>query len=220
MAKERFACMPWVALFLTAVIQAQPLANVQSTNPMTVSIRPPTLDVAATQVRLLALSDDAAKTQEILGDDAQTLAQILPYTVLLKNESARGLKAIAVRFSWDSNLPGPPRRSFILTSPLSGANDPDQLVPGGYRLFTPVAEINEYLSQSPQNRKGRHFSGPSIASQSALLPLAQTVQQGLARLAIGSGVEANLECVVFEDYSFVGSQMLRESLQRYNNLIH
>jgi hypothetical protein len=86
--------MPWVASFLTAVIQAQPLANVQSINPMIVSIRPPTLDVAATKVRLLALADDAAKAKEILGDDEQALAQILPYSVLLKSESARKLKAL------------------------------------------------------------------------------------------------------------------------------
>ena len=59
MAKERFASYALGALFLTAVIQAQPLANVQSTNPMTVSIRPSALDVAATKVRLLALADDA-----------------------------------------------------------------------------------------------------------------------------------------------------------------
>ena len=220
MAKERFACYALVALFLSAVIQAQSLANVQSTNPMTVSIRPPTLDLAATQVRLLALSDEPTKTAEILGDDAQTLAPILPYSVLLKNESSRGLKAIGVRFSWDNNVPGPPRRSLILTTTLSRANDPDQLVPGGYRLFTPVSAINQYLSESPQERKRGHLSGPSIAEQSALSSLAQTVQQGLDQWQFGSAFEATLECVVFEDYSYVGSQRLRESLQRSNSLIH
>jgi hypothetical protein len=39
-------------------------------------------------------------------------------------------------------------------------------------------------------------------------------------IAPGSTFEASLEGVVFEDYSFVGSQRLRETLLRYNNLIH
>jgi hypothetical protein len=69
-------------------------------NPMTVNIRPPTPDVAATKVRLLALADDA-KTKEILADDEEALAAILPYSVLVKNESARKLRAIGVSFRWN-----------------------------------------------------------------------------------------------------------------------
>jgi hypothetical protein len=217
MAKERFACYALVALFLTAVIQAQPLANVQSTNPMTVSIRPPTLDVAATKVRLLALSDDAAKTKEILGDDEQALAQILPYSVLIKNESVRKLKAIGVRFQWfavgDTRYP----RKLILT--LTMDSEPEQMIPGGYRLFTPVQAVNQYLSQSPSARKGGHFR-QAVGQQHTSLTLADTIQQGLDRLQIASGFEAYLEGVVFEDYSFVGSPMLRQALVRYNDLIH
>ena len=218
--------MPWVALFLTAVIQAQPLANVQSTNPMTVSIRPPTLDVAATKVRLLALADDAAKTKEILGDDEQALAPILPYSVLVKNESARKLRAVAVTFCFiATDLPPQlPRKLTLTLTAMAHANDPDQIDPGDYQLFTPVQAVNQYLAESPQARKGSHFGqriAPSVGPFSTLT-LAETIQQGLERLKIasGSGFEAYLEGVVFEDYSFVGSQRLRESLQRYNNLIH
>jgi hypothetical protein len=83
--------------------------------------------------------------------------------------------------------------------------------------------VNQYLAESPQARKGAHF-GQQAASVGTFstLTLAETVQQGIDRLQIasGSGFEAYLEGVAFEDYSFVGSPRLREALIRQNNLIH
>jgi hypothetical protein len=99
---------------------------------MTVSIRPPTLDVAVTKVRLLALSDDAAKTKEILGDDEQALAQILPYSVLLKDESVRKLRAVALTFRFNSTdlPPQLPRKLTLTLTAMAHQNDPDQIGPG------------------------------------------------------------------------------------------
>jgi len=187
-------------------------------NPMTVNIRPPTLDVATTKVRLLALADDAAKTKEILADDEQALAQILPYSVLIKNESARKLRAVGVTFRWNDGSRIPSSLTLTLTA-MAHEADPDQIPPGGYRLFTPVQAINQYLVQSPEVRKGGHFRQASVG-QRPPSSLADTIQQGLAQLMIAGGFEAWLERVVFEDYSYVGSPRLLGSLQRYNNLIH
>jgi hypothetical protein len=99
------------------------------------------------------------------------------------------------------------------------AEDPGQIEPGGYELFTPIQAINQYLFQSPQDRKGGHFKA-QIGQQRTSLSLADTIQQGLAQLMIAGGFEAYLEGVVFDDYSFVGSPMLRQVLVGYNNLIH
>jgi hypothetical protein len=110
--------------------------------------------------------------------------------VLIKNESARKLKAIGVRFSWDNNAPGPPKKSLILTLTMMtrGNDDPDQVAPGGYRIFTPIQAINQYLAQSLQNRRRGHFqTTPSVGPQTSS-SLAETIQQGLNRLGIGSGV--------------------------------
>jgi hypothetical protein len=180
-------------------------------------------------VRLLALSDDAAQTKAILGDDAAALAPILPYSVLLKNESTRKLRAFAVRFSYQStegtNPPRAQTRGLTLTLTAMNANDPDQISPGGFQLFTPVQVINQYLAESAEARRGKQFgqqpTTPSV-SRYTTLTLAETIQQGLDRLMIvpGTRFEAFLEGVVFEDYSYVGSPRLREILVRKNSLIH
>lgn len=187
-----------------------------------VKILPSTLDVGATKVRLLALSDDAAKTKEILADDEQALAQILPYSVLLKNESARKLRAIGVRFSW-TDADGSPKGLILTMTMMMHQDDPSQIAPGGYQLFTPVSAVNQYLTQAPEARKRGRFqqSSPSVGQYSSL-SLAQTVQQGLDGLAIppDSKFEAFIEGVVFDDYSYVGSKRLLGTLQRHNNLIH
>jgi hypothetical protein len=212
-------------LALGLLLSFAAFAQTPGPNPMTVKVRPPTPDVAATKVRLLALSDDAAKTKEILADDEQALAQILPYSVLVKNESARKLRAISVTFAYTStNLPPKlnPRKLTLTLTAMSHEADPGQIDSGGYQFFSPVQAVNQYLSASPQDRKGGHFkqAGPAIGPPPS--SLADAIQQGLAKLNIapGSGFEAYLEGVVFEDYSFVGSQRVRESLIRYNNLIH
>jgi hypothetical protein len=76
-------------LVLLGLLSLAAFAQTPGPYPMTVKVSPPTLDVAATKVRLLALSDDPAKTKEILADDEQALAQILPYSVLIKNEGSK-----------------------------------------------------------------------------------------------------------------------------------
>jgi hypothetical protein len=199
-------------------------AQTPGQNPMTVKVLPPTPDVAATKVRLISLADDPAKTKEILGDDEQVLAPILPYSVLLKNEGPRKLRAVGVRFSWiTADDPRHPRSLVLTLTAMAHANDPDQIGPGDYQLFTPVQAVNQYLAQSPQDRKRGHFGQPpATASVGRFSPLtlAETIQQGLDQLMIASGFEAYLDGVVFEDYSYVGEPQLREILVRRNSLIH
>lgn len=205
-------------------------AQTPGQNPMTVKVRPPTPDVAATKVRLLALSDEPAQTKHILADDEQALAPILPYSVLIKNESDRKLKAVGVKFSFTTtqgtNPPHPRPAGLILTlTAMANPNDPDQISPGEFQLFTPVQAVNQFLAESAQARKGVRFGQrPATGSVGPIstLTLAETIQQGLDRLMIApeSKFEASLEGLVFEDYSYVGSQRLRETLLRYNNLIH
>ena len=203
-------------------------------NPMTVNIRPSTLDVAATKVRLLAIPEHADKAKEIMADDEQALTPIVPYSVLIKNESDRKLKAVGVRFRWPNDKKVPPTKSLILMlTMMMHAEDPTQLAPGGHLLFTPVSVINQYLALAPEDRKKGYFQtssrpsaappgSSSIGQQLAYPSLAETMQQGLGRFGIQSTseFEALLEGVVFEDYSYVGSEQLFQSLLRYNNLIH
>ena len=114
--------------------------------------------------------------------------------------------------------------SILTLTAMSHENDPDQIAPGDYQLFTPVQTVNQYLAQSPETRKGGHHFGvrPSTASvgRFSTMTLAETIQQGLDELQIASGFEATLDGVVLEDYSYVGEPQLREVLVRRNSLIH
>jgi hypothetical protein len=220
--KERGTMTLKLALGLVSLAA---FAQTPGQNPMTVKVNPPTPDLAATKVRLIALADDPAKTKEILADDEQALAPILPYSVLLKNEGPRKLRAVGVRFSWiTADDPRHPRSLILTLTAMAHANDPDQIGPGDYQLFTPVQTVNQYLAQSPEIRKQlghfpAHPATPSVG-QLSMLTLAETIQQGLDRLQIASGFEASLDGVVLEDYSYVGEPQLREILVRRNSLIH
>jgi hypothetical protein len=66
---------------------------------------------------------------------------------------------------------------------MAHANDPDQIGPGEFQLFTPVQAVNQYLAESSQARKGVRFgqrtaTAPSFG-QISTLTLAETIQQGL-----------------------------------------
>jgi hypothetical protein len=104
---------------------------------------------------------------------------------------------------------------------MSNEDDPTQMKPGEGKLFTPVQQVNQYLSVQPaqQGNINRVDAGGVVVGQ-AQPDLPAVVQNLLPLMDIHGDVHAFLEGVVYEDYSFVVSDRLFGSLQQYEPKVH
>jgi hypothetical protein len=206
--------MKWllVAAILSSVMAAQPLVQIQ----------PSTLDVAATGVQLVSLDDigHTATVEELLGQDGAMVAKLLPYTALVVNGSSRKLRAVTVRWTWKKSTGKPGGITLTLTS-MSRSDDPTQMVPGDGQLFTPIQSVNQYLGLQHQIRRGGSTTAASGGGVGrAPVDYNSIIPKQLGLMDIASDVQAFLDGVVFEDYSFVGTDRLFSSLQRYEPKVH
>ena len=200
-----------IAGIFSSIMAAQPLVQIQ----------PSTLDVAGTGVQIIALNDigHTATVEELIGQDGTMVAELLPYTVLVVNGSSRKLRAVTVRWKWKKSNGKPGGITLTLTS-MSRADDPTQLVPGDGQLFTPIQSVNQYLELQHRIRSGRATAVSGTGVRQAPVDYSSIIPKRLSLMDIGSDVQAFLDGVVFEDYSFVGTDRLFGSLQRYEPKIH
>jgi hypothetical protein len=208
-------------LLLTAIFTSTMAAQIS------VQIQPSTFDVAATGVHLVSLNDIGhTKTVEaILGEDREVLSPLLPYAVLVVNGSSRKLRALGIRFQW-KNTEGHPRQNVLTLTAMSSENDPGQILPGAAHVFTPIGFVNQYLAMQPIKRKPFLQNSQIGTTSSASVQLApgtnfaSFAQQKLKDLKIAGGVNVYLEGVVYDDYTYVGSDRLFGPMQGYESKVH
>lgn len=85
-------------------------------------------------------------------DDIPKLEKLIPYAVLVRNNTSSYLMAITVLYSYPSPV-YPGKSATNRVSPSARSNDKSQMIePGGYMFFTPIGDIVGYLdpSMSPQ----------------------------------------------------------------------
>lgn len=202
----------FVAAIFSSIMAAQPLVQIQ----------PSALDVVATGVHLVSLDDigHTATVEALIGQDREMIAPLLPYAVLVVNGSSRKLRAVGVRWRWKKSDGKPSGITLTLTS-MSREDDPTQLAPGDGKLFTPIQSVNQYLGLQHRLRRGQQAAAPAGASVGrAPVDFSSIIPNRLGLMDIASDVQALLECVVYEDYSFVGTAKLFSSMQRYEPRVH
>jgi hypothetical protein len=188
-----------------------------------VQIQPSSLDVAATGVYLASLDDigHSATVEAIVGQDGPMLSTILPYGVLVLNNSNRSLRAVNIKFQWTNT--GGHIRSLWLT--LASTESPSTFIaPGHAEVFTPVGVVNQYLARDGAKRKaspGQISNGTgTVTSQPPATAFPQIIKQQLDHMAIGKNFQANIEGVVFDDFTFVGSDRSFEGMQSHEPKVH
>ena len=193
-----------------------------------IEIRRGPADVAAAGIKLVAANapEQAETVQTILADDAPSLAPLLPYSVLVVNDSPQKLRAISVNFQWKDAEENSRGRSLTLTA-MTLPEDPTELAPGEMRLITPIPLANQYIAVPPANRKaflqsGQLGSGAANATvtqvSSAALPT--ILQQEANALASMTDFRAFVEGVVLHDFSYLGSDNLLTFIQRGRPEVH
>jgi hypothetical protein len=162
-----------------------------------------------------------ATVEAILGKDREVLAPVMPYAVLVVNGSSRKLRAVSIRFQW-KNTEGHLRQNILSLTAMSSENDPGQILPGAAHVFTPVGFVNQYLAMEPIKRKPfpQNTQIGTTSSASVGTNFALVAQQRLKDLKIAGGVNVYLEGVVYDDYTYVGSDRLFGSMQRYQSKVH
>ena len=186
----------------------------------TVQIRPSSPQIAATGVKLAALDapEHADTVKAILGDDANLLAPILPNSVLVVNGSGKKLRAVGVFFRWTS--PASPKGTTLVMTALD-KDDPAQLKSGDAQIYTPIQAVNHFVGIPAAKRHPPASIAPrSGVASTATLDFANLFQQELARLPGLAGVQATIDSLVFEDYSFVGPDDILIRLQRSHPEVH
>jgi hypothetical protein len=209
-------------------VLATVLATSIGTAQSVIEIKPGPADVVASGIKLVAANDPeyAATLQTIIADDASSMAPLLPYSVLVTNGSTQKLRAISVNFQWKDAEESPRGRSLTLTA-MTLPEDPTELTPGGIRLITPVQIANQYIAVPPANRKtflqnaqlaGGSGNGTATQISSATLPT--ILQKQASALASMTDFRAFVEGVVFDDFSYVGSENLLTLIQRGRPEVH
>ena len=185
-----------------------------------VTIQPAPADIAATGVKLMPIDapEHAAALSAILEDKANLIAPLLPNSVLVVNGSSKKLRGIGVFFKWSN--PKSPRGTMVVMTSLDKGDDPRQTKPGEIELFTPVRVANIFFSRSAANRKASASAAVNTVASSATTDFNNLVQQGINELAGLSGVQATIESLSFEDYSYLGSDSTLRMLQRHYPEIH
>jgi hypothetical protein len=179
-------------------------------------------EFTAAGITVVLASSHAAETAAIIQGDEALLGPIVPFSVLVTNNSGRKLKAIGVRFTWKDSRGFPGGAVNILTAMVND-NDPNQIATGTTMLMTPTQDANDFALKSPEQRKARftQSSQPSIGSGvQSKSDLGAKIGETAGRLNTVSDLRATLECVVFDDYSFVGSANARRMLHDHEPRIH
>jgi len=193
---------------MVGIVMAQP--SIQSRFP----------DVEATGIKLVPATDSGrtALLNAILARDADLIAPVLPYSVLLVNGSSHKLRAIGILYQW-KDADGHPRGSVRVLGAMQ-PQDPAQLSPGDVRFFSPLQEVNQYLAASTTDRQdGKFIDEAGVTSVSDTLPL--LIHEEATNLAAVSGsFTASIEGIVFEDFRYLGSDNLLRFLQRTRPQIH
>jgi hypothetical protein len=164
----------------------------------------------------------AADTARLIQGDEELLSPLVPFAVLVTNNSGRKLRAIGVRFTWKDSRGFSGGAVNILTA-MANDDDPGQVASGTTMLMTPTQDANDYALQPLAQRKIR-FSKPSqpsiVSGVQSKSDLGAKIGETVGRLNNVSDLKATLECVVFDDYSFIGSANARRMLQDHEPRIH
>ena len=194
-----------------------------ATSERLVQIQPSNLDVAATGVRLVSLDDigHTATVEAIVAQDGPILSTILPYGVLVLNNSNRSLRAVNIKFQWTNT--GGHTRSLWLT--LASTESPSTFIaPGHAEILTPVGVVNQYLARDPAKRHaspGRISNGTgTVTGQPPATAFPQIIKQQFDHMAVGKDFQANIEGVLYDDYTFVGSDRSFEGMQSHEPKVH
>jgi len=166
------------------------------------------------------LAAGSAHTAALIQDDA-ILSPLVPFSVLVTNNSGRKLRAIGVRFEWKEN--GFPRGAVNILTAMAHDNDPNQIASGTTMLMTPTQDANDFALKSPEQRKARFAKPPQSSVGSGVQSqsdLGAKIGETVGRLNTVSDLRATLECVVFDDFSFVGSANARRMLHDHEPRIH
>jgi len=161
-----------------------------------------------------ALAADSADTAALIQDD-ELASPLVPFAVLVTNNSGKKVRAIGVRFTWkDSD--GHPKGTIKVKTAMANDDDPAQLPSGASMLMTPEQGANHFRPRAPISQKKPQIRS-DVQSKS---DLAARIGGTVGRLNTVSDLKATLECVVFEDYSFLGSDAARQRLQHVEPRIH
>ena len=105
--------------------------------------------------------------------------------------------------------------------------DPHELALGETRLITPVPIANQYIAVPPAGRKtsfqDAHLAsggGNATVTQVSSANLPTILQQEADALASMTEFRAFVEGVVFDDFSYVGSENLLTFIQRGRPEVH
>lgn len=202
-------------LLLLAAFTQRPLKG----QTMQLTERP---EFTAAGITVALATSRAADTGAIIQGDEALLGPIVPFAVLVTNNSGRKLKAIGVRFTWKDSRGFPGGAVNILTA-MANDDDPGQIPSGTTMLMTPTQEANDFALKSPEQRKARFAkpSQPSISSGvQSKSDLGAEIGETVGRMNNVSDIKATLECVVFDDYSFLGNANTRRVLQDHEPRIH
>lgn len=159
-------------------------------------------DIAAAGIKLAAINtpEHARKVAEILGDDANLLAPLLPYSVLLVNGSTKRLRGIGIFFRWENPEIAPRAYGLILSRGLDPEYSLRLPLPGEIKMFTPSPSATGYLSIPPPRRR-QPLSGSTVTMATSFQ---DALQQDISRLSKYTNFRASIDGVLFEDYLYVG----------------
>lgn len=197
-----------IALCFVGTMAAQPLVQIQ----------PGPADIAAAGIKLAAINtpEHARKVAEILGDDANLLAPLLPYSVLLVNGSTKRLRGIGIFFRWENPEIAPRAYGLILSRGLDPEYSLRLPLPGEIKIFTPSPSATGYLSIPPPRRR-QPLSGSTVIMATSFQ---DALQQDISRLSKYTNFRASIDGVLFEDYLYVGLSNVFGMLQGDNPEIH
>jgi hypothetical protein len=141
---------------------------------------------------------------EIVGGEGELIKELLPFSVVLLNGSSKRVLATSVNFEWTNAQGDHTNRYFVLTS-YDGVY---ALEPGRGRLFVLQRRLNTYFAKPADAR------GVMPPDYSSLISAISADLAGVTNLKI------NVAGVVFDDFSFVGSEPIFRRLRADRPEIH
>jgi hypothetical protein len=179
----------------------------------------PDFDLAGIELVPLDTPEHQGAVKQILAEDAALVAPLLPYSVLLVNHSTRKLLAVGVEYHWLDAGGDYGGMQSVITYFSEGA----KVTPvGGIVLFTPSHAANLYLSLDAAKRR----KVPAGVGITPSTPLPTAVANEIAEIT-GPGplpgytkFRAAIDCVVFEDYQYIGSSNAFQLILRNHPEVH